>query len=127
MNCRLISIQTISTITLPAPVLEVEQLPHLDAWLRSILWDATLPGVVSNPADSPKLEIHRLKARFTLSNGDIKIIQGVREIFEILDAPQVDRYTSATATPSGGKIVLIGRELRGLAFEESFRNTVTSL
>lgn len=107
-------------------MLDIEQLSKLDAWLRSILWDATLPGVESNTAKDHKLEIHRLKAKLPFSNGEIKIVQGVREIFEILDAPKSDQSDPAVATLSGGKIVLIGRELVDLPFEESFRNTVIS-
>ena len=104
------------------PELVVDQLSNLDAWLRSILWDATLPGLGSNATNSNSFEIHRLKAKLSVSNGEIKIIQGVREIFEILDAPKASQHGSH----SGGKIVLIGRELVGLPFEESFRNTVIS-
>ncbi|PSS25610.1 hypothetical protein M430DRAFT_33254 [Amorphotheca resinae ATCC 22711] len=117
---------TISTITLPVPVLEIEQLSNLDAWLRSVLWNSTLPGLGSNSEDHNKLEIHRLKARLPFSNGEVKIVQGVREVFEILDAPTIDGSISAAAVPSTGKIVLIGRELQGLRFEESFRNTIKS-
>jgi hypothetical protein len=106
------------------PVLQVDQLKHLDVWLRSILWDAKLPGIDSSPADYRKPEVHRLKARLTLSNGEVKIVQGVREIFEIQDAPASDRNKYAVVTPTAGKIVLIGRELLGCAFEESFKNTV---
>jgi G3E family GTPase len=126
MNFGLIAVQTISTITLPVPELEIEQLSKLDAWLRSILWDGTLPRAGSTLADNRTLEIHRLKARLPFSNGDIKIVQGVREIFEILDGPKVDHFDSAAATLSRGKIVLIGRELVDVPFEESFRNTVMS-
>lgn len=107
-------------------MLEIEQLSNLDAWLRSILWNSTLPGLGSDSADHNKLEIHRLKARLPFSNGEVKIVQGVREVFEILDAPTIDSSISGVAVPSTGKIVLIGRELQGLRFEESFRNTIKS-
>ena len=87
----LIWIESISTITLTVPVLDVNQITNLDAWLRSVLWNSVLPGTHSEESDkkpSLNFEIHRLKARIPLSNGDVKIIQGVREIFEILDAPK---------------------------------------
>lgn len=73
------------------PVLDVNQIANLDAWLRSILWDSTLPGAHSAETDgtsSPNFEIHRLKARIPISDGSVKIIQGVRDVFEILDAPK---------------------------------------
>lgn len=68
------------------------------------------------------LEIHRLKAKITLSNGEIKIIQAVREVFEILDSPRSHDSTAISA--SGGKIVLIGRYLVDLPFEQSLINTL---
>ena len=108
------------------PVLKIDELPNLDVWLRSILWDSKLP--VPNPkngADDDRtanFEIHRLKARLPLSSGDIKIVQGVREVFEVLDAPK----PADSAILSEGKIVLIGRDLQGVRFKESFVDTINS-
>ena len=100
---------------------------NLDAWLRSILWDSKLPtlgpGKPIHGAEDRKLEIHRLKARFPLSNGNTKIVQGVREVFEILDCPKSDESAPGA---SKGKVVLIGRNLTGVSFEESFVNTMNS-
>jgi len=97
-----------------------EQLPNLDAWLRSILWDTQLPvlgtDVESKITESGNLEIHRLKAKLPLSTGDIKIVQGVRDVFEILDASQDPSAEMALE----GKIVLIGRYLLDKPFKESF-------
>ncbi|KAI9817906.1 MAG: hypothetical protein M1832_004526 [Thelocarpon impressellum] len=101
---------TISTTTITLPALEESQIPLLDAWLRSILWDAVLP-FPSPQANPPKFEIHRLKGRIPLTNGLLKLIQGVREVFEINDA---DRSTVVgESAEKGGKIVLIGRNLGG--------------
>ncbi len=115
--------QTIATITINVPVLHLEQLTQLDAWLRSILWDSKLPGRAddSGPEDR-RIEIHRLKAKLSFSNGDVKLVQGVREVFEILDAPR----SSDGSSGSQGKIVLIGRHLLDVPFEESFRNMIES-
>jgi len=68
----------------------MNQLSNLDAWLRSLLWESSLPGLEfeTTDSDTASFEIHRLKARLPLSNGDVKIVQGVREVFEILDAPK---------------------------------------
>jgi len=114
---------TISTVTVHVPILKSEHLPNLDAWLRSVLWDSKLPSVgsVKAYAGATNLEIHRLKARLPLSNGDVKFVQGVREIFEILDAPKSDDFTSSL-----GKIVLIGRNLQDVPFEENFNNAINS-
>lgn len=119
---------TISTITMTVPVLDVGQITSLDAWLRSILWDSTLPnahsGGIGEEAKS-NFEIHRLKARIPLSNGDVKIIQGVREVFEILDAPKPNNDSLAESEPlTPGKIVLIGKNLAGLPFDSSYRSLV---
>lgn len=109
------------------PILEVEQLVDVDAWLRSVLWNSELPGLNSdsdtNDMSSNNFEIHRLKAWLPLSNGDIKIVQGVREVFEISDAPKPIDSAAVIPSLSGGKIVLIGKRLGDLRFEESFRNT----
>jgi G3E family GTPase len=122
-------IQTISTVTIDVPLLPAERLPRLDAWLRCVLWDSKLPTSESekctHSSEDKPLEIHRLKARVPLSNGELKIVQGVREIFEILDTPKTDESTSATSN-SSGKMVLIGRDLQGIAFQESLLNTLIS-
>jgi hypothetical protein len=109
--------------------LKVEQLSNLDAWLRSILWNSKLPSLSSGKATDETanyddIEIHRLKARIPLSNGHVKIVQGVREVFEILDTHNSHETTSGTSL-TGGKIVLIGRNLPGVPFEESFVNTIS--
>ncbi|CAG8951876.1 hypothetical protein HYFRA_00002720 [Hymenoscyphus fraxineus] len=111
---------SITTITIPVPVLETEQLPALDEWLRSILWESTLPSSDSTAANSQaeSHEIHRLKARIPLSNGDVKVVQGVRDIFEIRDAP------SGSSTSSEGKIVIIGKRLLGKPFKESLLSMI---
>jgi G3E family GTPase len=83
-----------------------------------------LPGVSLDSEDEDS-EIHRLKARLPLSNGEVKIVQGVRDIFEILDShnPQVSP-DDVTPNSSQGKIVLIGRHLSNKPFEESFLKTI---
>lgn len=113
------------------PVLKPEQLVGLDVWLRSILWDSNLPTLGSDQNSNgtgdtdANFEIHRLKARLPLSNGDVKIVQAVREVFEIIDAPKPED-ASLAVQPLEGKIVLIGRHLVDVLFEESFINTIKS-
>ena len=114
--------QSITTITISTPVLTAEQVPNLDAWLRSILWESELPSLGSSTfkADS-NYEIHRLKARLPLSNGEVKIVQGVRDVFEILDAPN-----ASSSSNTEGKLVLIGKGLSGKPFRESFLATISA-
>lgn len=47
-------------------------------------------------------------------NGDVKLMQGVREVFEINDAP------GDQEVPTEGKIILIGRNLAEVDFSKSF-------
>jgi hypothetical protein len=110
-------VQTISTVAIEVPLLTPEQLNKVDAWLRLVLWEGEVPGV---SADQVKgLEIHRLKARLVLNNGEVKMVQGVREIFEVFDAPAGSVEESGASRPSG-KLVLIGRQLPGSVLEGSF-------
>ncbi|CZT43850.1 probable dopamine-responsive protein [Rhynchosporium secalis] len=114
---------TIATITISVPLLEAEQLPRLDEWLRSILWDSKLP---STGTGNELFEVHRLKARLPFSNGEVKIVQGVRDVFEIVDAPIASDSTLETAPNQPGKVVLIGRHLVNQPFRESLINMIDS-
>ncbi|KAF4920153.1 COBW domain-containing protein 1 [Colletotrichum viniferum] len=107
---------TISTVSIPVPRLGPSQLANVDKWLRKILWDRRLPG-----DDKTVLEVHRAKGRLLFENGDVKLMQGVREIFEILDSPDQTRETVGE-----GKIILIGRYLQGVDFEKSLLETLKS-
>ncbi|KAH8659093.1 CobW/HypB/UreG, nucleotide-binding domain-containing protein [Tricladium varicosporioides] len=108
---------SIATVTINVPILELGQLEYVDAWLRSILWDSKLPGFESDYGQNDFLEIHRLKAKLPCNNGDVKIVQGVREVFEITDAP---KDSSSSISASEGKIVLIGRCIVNKPFKNSF-------
>ncbi|RGP79460.1 putative dopamine-responsive [Fusarium longipes] len=105
---------TISTVTIPVGRLEPEQLDIVDRWLRAVLWDSKLPE-----ADKEgDFEIHRSKGRLVFTNGEVKMLQGVREVFEINDGPSEDD------TPKEGKIILIGRNVAGVGFEGSFKKAI---
>jgi len=102
-------------------------LTKLDAWLRSILWDKQLPSAIASPpsvSTDQGFEVHRLKARLQLTNGEVKIVQGVREIFDILDARIGG--SEEIVKNSEGKIVIIGRRLLGVDFGASFIETIES-
>lgn len=93
--------------------LETDQVDRIDEWLRSVLWENELPNDAASH-DVP-FEIHRLKGRIILQNGSIKMIQGVRELFEIFDSPQCETAQGGAS----GKIILIGRGLKGFDFRSS--------
>lgn len=106
--------QTISTISIPLPVLKTEQVDEIDHWLRQVLWENKLPNDTAE--HKMPFEIHRLKGRLVLEDGKTKIIQGVRDMFEIFDSPVTGDSESATQT---GKIVLIGRHVTDFDFGKS--------
>lgn len=105
----------LSTITIPVGQLKPTQLELVDKWLRQVLWENELPGT-----DAPQnFEIHRSKGRLIFENGEVKMLQGVREIFELIDAPESDE-----PVPTSGKIIFIGRHVAELDFEQSFKSIV---
>lgn len=110
--------QTISTITLSLPPLIPRQLSSLESWLRSVLWESFLPQSGHHYGSKPfTFAIHRLKGRFFTTTGAVKMIQGVREVFEIVD---LDRGEGREGKEEG-KLVLIGRGLDEAAFGGSLR------
>jgi len=110
---------SISTISLSLPVLNPSRLERLDSWLQSVLWESRLPLLErSATTKEPKFEIHRLKGRVFAEDGSIKLLQGVREVFEILDAKE-SGHESTSMEASSGKLVLIGRGLRDELFRQS--------
>ncbi|KAK3400149.1 CobW/HypB/UreG, nucleotide-binding domain-containing protein [Sordaria brevicollis] len=109
--------KTISTLSVPLPALTSSQVEKLDAWLRSVLWENVLPGH-ENVAGTPAFEVHRLKGRLVLEDGSEKMIQGVREIFEIFDSPD------SSESQAAGKLVLIGRHLVDFDFPTSLSQTL---
>ncbi|KAB5576565.1 CobW/HypB/UreG, nucleotide-binding domain-containing protein [Coniochaeta sp. 2T2.1] len=70
---------TISTISIPLPVLPKNKVEAVDAWLRQVLWEYILPGETT-PRNGAPFEIHRVKGRLVLEDGAQKMVQGVREL-----------------------------------------------
>jgi hypothetical protein len=99
--------------------LTADQQSAVDAWLRSVLWENVLPG--HKPGTGPTFEIHRLKGRFHLRGGREKIIQGVREIFDIFDSPSPQHVSDS---PQPGKLILIGRHLEDFDFQRSLEDAI---
>ncbi|MCJ1225767.1 hypothetical protein MMC12_002416 [Toensbergia leucococca] len=115
---------SISTISIALPPLSPPQLQFLDSWLRSILWESLLPLPDSSPSSfAPHIfSIHRLKGRIRTTFGTTKMLQGVRDVFEIVD---IDDNMAAAETENTakerqlGKIVLIGRGVAEFPWEEN--------
>jgi len=79
----------------------------------------------SNTVDD--LSIHRTKGRVLTTLGTTKMIQGVREVFEVVDVetyPQPPGRQDESAIKQEGKLVLIGRGLSEIPVEESLRSVL---
>lgn len=74
------------------------------------MWDTKLPET----DEEGKFEVHRSKGRLVFKDGSTKILQGVREVFEINDGPRNED------APPEGKIILIGKNVAGIDFVRSF-------
>ena len=127
INTATNSNKRISTVTIKVPRLKPEQVPNLDAWLRCVLWESKLPDLPAKPATAsseqpPAFEIYRLKARLPMSDGSIKIVQGVRDVFEIKDSNE--RAKQSTTDLDEGKVVVIGRDTANIDLERSYFSTV---
>lgn len=101
--------------------MSASQQADLDAWLRSVLWENVLPG--HRPTGGPAFDIHRLKGRFFLNDGTEKVVQGVREIFDIFDSPSPP---PGSDHPRTGKLVLIGRHLGHYDFRRSLEEAIAA-
>lgn len=88
----------------------------MDKWLRSVLWDSKLPGSDKEEA----FEVHRSKGRIVLQDGTAKMLQGVREVFELSDPPGMEEMQ-----PEQGKIIFIGRKLVEEDFVQSFNQAIS--
>ncbi|RCI09771.1 hypothetical protein L249_4056 [Ophiocordyceps polyrhachis-furcata BCC 54312] len=99
----------ISTICIPVPRLQQRQLALVDAWLRELLWENRVPG----SQGAGDFEIHRSKGRIVLESGEARMLQGVREVFELTEPPD-----GGESQPAEGKMIFIGRQLTGAGLAE---------
>jgi len=97
---------SISTISLYLPPLDRQNLPQLENWLQGLLWD--------DGSGKKEYEVHRLKGYIPIVGGTAKIIQGVREIFDIVDA----HAPSMAREIDEGQIVIIGKGLQNIQLSD---------
>lgn len=89
---------TISTVSIMLPAFDEEKLHKLEKFLRGLLWEQSM--------SEKGYEIHRTKGRIVMTTGAVKVVQGVREIFEIEDA-----VSGSGGDSKNSKLVFIGRGL----------------
>lgn len=101
--------EAIGTATVRFGVLGEEGMEALDGWLRSLLWERKVPGFEGLGG----WEVHRAKGRVRLAGGKVKMLQGVREIFELIDGVDVEGGDGGGGEEGeeGSRIVFIGRNL----------------
>ncbi|KAJ5133178.1 hypothetical protein N7448_001792 [Penicillium atrosanguineum] len=99
----------ISTSAILTSPISASKVPKIDEWLQSVLWDSVLPECPKSPSEShpTDFEIHRLKGIIYFEDGSTKIIQAVRDVFEIRDSDPWQKGEKEVQC----KIVLIGRGL----------------
>ncbi|MCJ1437833.1 hypothetical protein MMC27_007220 [Xylographa pallens] len=117
---------SISTISIVLNSLSLRKVHSLETWLRKVLWESKLIYPNGTYADlSDLVSIHRLKGRIILESGQEKMVQGVREVFEITDMAdawiQNHGTEDAGIVPRNGKLVFIGRGLTGQPWGESLQ------
>ena len=95
----------ISTVMVPVPILTIDQLHALESAVQQLLW-----------VDSDH-EILRLKGRLCVDNGDVYIIQGVRDIYEMV---RVDEKSDV------GKLVLIGKNVQSISLDHIYKSSSSS-
>ncbi|KAI0111895.1 cobW-domain-containing protein [Daldinia grandis] len=114
---------TISTVSINVPPLAPGQLELVDSWIRSLLWEGQVLGEQTDSTEP--IEVHRLKSRLVFKDGNVKMVQGVREVFEIFDGEQASNEDGVV--PQTGKLVLIGRGVQGINFERSLLNALQDI
>ncbi|KKY14456.1 putative cobw domain-containing protein [Phaeomoniella chlamydospora] len=89
---------TITTISKPLSIFDPQRISELESWLQTLLWN--------DAGQKKEYEIHRTKGYVPCTDGSARVIQGVREIFEIIE---VDG--NRDDLEKEGKVVFIGRGL----------------
>lgn len=92
---------SISTVALGFGVTSSDQNSAIETWLQGVLWERPLG------------DIHRTKGRLVDAGGQVQVIQGVRDTYEIVATD--DSFDVAASLNdkhnSPGKIVLIGKDI----------------
>jgi len=121
--------RTIGTVALNVSALDELKLDRLETWLRTLLWEGLelahpdAQGGDAN-ASTDRTDIHRIKGRILLSDGRTKLLQGVREVFEFIDAADASGEGSSQTMEQKGKIIIIGRNVNRDALQHSLDQAI---
>lgn len=107
---------SISTSTIVFPALSQTQVDAFDRWLRTVLWEDKLP----DGRAFEKFEVHRLKARIPVRGGEVLLVQGVRNVYDVNEGPDT------VSEDGSAKLVLIGKGVGQEGFERSLLDTLGS-
>ncbi|KAL6710994.1 hypothetical protein ACN47E_006869 [Coniothyrium glycines] len=107
---------TITTTTITFPALTAAQVEMFDYFLRTILWEETLP----NSTEHAPFEVHRLKARIPVQDGRLLLIQGVRNIYDTNESKQEGGQINEA------KLVLIGKGVDQASLKVCLLQTIGS-
>jgi len=124
---RFYILQNIRTIALALPSLTSTQAALLEKWLQNVLWESIIPGASDDSTTAPSIEVHRLKGRFLQYGSSVRVIQGVREMFEIIDGGAKSAESGTPGSPphdTAGKLVLIGCGLDASRLQNSIDSFV---
>ncbi|RMZ79245.1 hypothetical protein DV737_g3511, partial [Chaetothyriales sp. CBS 132003] len=86
----------ISTTSIALPAFDEQKLPLLERWLQTLLWD---------DGEEKPYEIHRTKGYISVLDGPARVVQGVREIFDIQEVEENEEMAGQ------GRLVFIGKNL----------------
>lgn len=112
---------SIRTTALSLPILDDGKLERLDDWLRHLLWQSlelAHPDAAVGTGQRgtrARSDIHRVKGRLVMHDGTTKLLQGVREVFEIIDG----RTDGQGERRASGKVILIGRNIDAGTLQQS--------
>lgn len=101
----------ISSVIVPCPPLLPSQLPLVDAWIRTLLWENVIPST----ANSPTIDVLRCKGIITIGN-DRYVLQGVKSMYDLAKIENA----GDNLDPQQGKLVFIGKGLDMGLMTDSF-------
>jgi G3E family GTPase len=103
-KCHQHDLESISSVQISIPALSETQVSKLDEWIRSVLWEKTLPGAA---IEVRSVEVLRCKGIYYTTGGKPYILQGVQTLYDVTEL--LERHSDGSVNE--GKLVLIGRGL----------------